>query len=109
MGLIDSFLSRIKKGGDEHIEIPEEEEGKKEVIVRVETLRDFVDTDRISRLVKDGNIVFVKTAEIQRHDLGEFKNSVEKLKRNCRQFGWDIVGVEEGYLILTPPFAKVER
>lgn len=108
MGLLDNLLGIFRKK-EEMVEFPEEEEEKKQILVRIETLKDFVDTERITRLLKDGNIIFLKVAELQRHDLGEFKNCVEKLKRNCRQFGWDIVGIEEGYLILTPEFARVER
>lgn len=108
MGLLDDLLDVFRKK-EELVEFPEEEEEKKQILVRVETLKDFVDTERISRLLKDGNIVFLKVAELQRHDLGEFRNCVEKLKRNSRRFGWDIVGLEDGYLVLTPQFARVER
>jgi len=108
MGLLDDLLDVFRKK-EELVEFPEEEEEKKQILVRVETLKDFVDTERISRLLKDGNIVFLKVAELQRHDLGEFRNCVEKLKRNSRRFNWDIVGIEEGYLILTPPAVRIER
>ncbi|MEM7825788.1 MAG: cell division protein SepF [Candidatus Aenigmatarchaeota archaeon] len=108
MGLITDLFKGLKKEQG-LLELPAEEEQKPQVNIRVETLQDFVDVDRISRLVKEGNIIFLRTARMQKHDLGEFRNSVEKLKRMSKQFGWDIVGLEEGYLILTPSFAKVER
>ncbi|MEM5834438.1 MAG: cell division protein SepF [Candidatus Aenigmatarchaeota archaeon] len=108
MGLITDLLKGLKKE-ETLVELPAEEEEKPLVHVRVETLHDFVDVDRITRLVKEGNIVFLRTAQMQKHDLGEFRNSVEKLKRASKQFGWDIVGLEEGYLIITPSFARVER
>ena len=94
VGLLDDLLDVFRKK-EEMVEFPEEEKEKKQILVRVETLKDFVDTERISRLLKDGNIVFLKVAELQRHDLGEFRNCVEKLKRNSRRFGWDIVGLED--------------
>jgi SepF-like predicted cell division protein (DUF552 family) len=108
MGLITDLLKGFKRE-EGLVELPVEEEQKPQVSVRVETLQDFVDVDRITRLLKEGNIIFLRTAKMQKHDLGEFRNSVEKLKRVSKQFGWDIVGLEEGYLILTPSFAKVER
>jgi len=108
MGLLSDLFKGLKTEED-LMEVPEEGEVKSQVNVRVEKLHDFVDVERISRLLKEGNIVFLKTAELQRKDLGEFQNSVQKLKRNCMQFGWDIAGLEEGYLILTPAFAKIER
>lgn len=106
MGLLHDIL---KKRSDEEVELPVEEEAKQPVMVRIETLRDFVDIDRIARLLKDGNIVFLKTKELQRKDLGEFQNCVQKLKRVSTQFGFDIAGTEEGYLVVTPTFAKIAR
>ncbi|MCS7106443.1 MAG: cell division protein SepF [Candidatus Aenigmarchaeota archaeon] len=108
MGLITDLFKSLKRE-ETLVELPAEEEEKPQVQVRVETLHDFVDVDRITRLVKEGNIVFLRTAQMQKHDLGEFRNSVEKLKRVSKQFGWDIVGLEEGYIIVTPSFARVER
>jgi SepF-like predicted cell division protein (DUF552 family) len=91
------------------VEFPAEEEAKQPVMVRIETLRDFVDIDRITRLLKEGTIVFLKTKELQRKDLGEFRNCVQKLKRVSSQFGFDIAGTEEGYLVVTPTFARIAR
>jgi len=108
MGLIGDMFKKFRKG-EETIEFPEEVEAAEKVVVRVETLKDFIDTERIARMLKQGNIVFLKTTELQRQDLGEFKNCVEKLKRFCNQYSWDIAGVEEGYLILTPTFVRIER
>lgn len=108
MGLLDDVFKLLRRE-EEVIEVPEEAEEQKQVTVRIETLRDFVDTERVARLLKEGNIVFLKVAELQRHDLGEFKNCVQKLKRFSNQYGWDIVGMEEGYLVMTPNFAKIER
>lgn len=108
MGLLSDLFKGLKSEED-LMEMPEDEEQKSQVSIRVETLHDFVDVDRISRFLKEGNIIFLKTQELQRKDLGEFQNSVQKLKRNCSQFGWDLVGLEEGYLIATPAFAKIER
>ena len=108
MGLLDDMLKAFKRE-EEVIEVPSELEEQKQIMVRIETLRDFVDTERIARLLKDGNIIFLKIADLQRHDLGEFRNCVQKLKRFSNQFGWDMVGMEEGYLVITPNFAKIAR
>ena len=102
-------IFKVFKKNEEVIEVPEETDESKQVTVRIETLKDFVDTERIARLLKDGNIIFLKVGELQKHDLGEFQNSVQKLKRFSNQFGWDIVGMEEGYLVITPNYAKIER
>jgi len=107
MGIFDLLK---KKEEEEAIEVtPEEEEEKRYVTIRVETLSGFVDVERIARLLKEGNIVFLKTKDLQKKDLGEFQNSVKKLKRLCNQYNWDIVGTEDGYILITPNFAKIVR
>jgi len=109
MGLLNDLFKKVR-GEEETIEFPEEETAPEEkIVVRVETLKDFIDTERVARMLKEGNVVFLKTAALQRQDLGEFKNCVEKLKRFCNQYSWDIAGVEEGYLILTPNFVRIQR
>lgn len=104
-------MSLLKKlfGKEEAVELPEEEEPTQPIYVRVEKLKDFVDVDRIAKLVKEGNIVFVKTKELQKTDLGEFQNCVHKLKRIANQYGFDLVGTEDGYLVVTPSFVKIVR
>lgn len=79
------------------------------VNVRVETLKDFADTNRIQGLVRDGNIVFLKIKGLRQRDLGELKRSVEKLKKTCTAMSGDIVGVDEDFLVLTPDYAKIFR
>jgi len=109
MGFMD-FFKKLGKREEEVVEFPEEviEPGNK-VTVRIETLANFIDTERVARLLREGNIVFLKVADMQKKDLGEFQNCVQKLKRLCNQGGWDIAGIEEGYLVLTPTFARIER
>lgn len=104
MGFLRDLLKK-----EEPVELPVEEEATQPVYVRVENLKDFVDIERIIRLLKEGNVVFLKTKELQRTDLGEFQNCVQKLKRVSSQYGFDIAGTEEGYIVLTPTFAKIMR
>lgn len=79
------------------------------VNVRVETLKDFADTQRIQGLVREGNIVFLKIKGLRQRDLSELKRSVEKLKKTCVAMDGDIVGVDEDFLVLTPKYAKIYR
>lgn len=106
-GLLQDIFRRGSE--PEQIELPVEEEPRQQLLVRIEALKDFVDIDRITRLVKEGSIVLLKTRELQRRDLGEFQNCVQKLKRVSNQQGFDLVGTDEGYLILTPSFARIHR
>lgn len=108
------FFDRLKKfaqAEEEQMELPTEQpEGPSEkVTVRVDNLQGINDVERIEKLVKDGNIMFLKVFDLQKKDLGQFKQTVQMLKRRCIQYGWDIVGIEEGYMVLAPKFAKIAR
>lgn len=82
---------------------------KSEVNVRVETLKDLMDTDRIQYLLREGNIIFLNIGGLRRRDLSELKRSVEKLKKTVAAMDGDIIGVDEDFLILTPKFARIHR
>lgn len=108
MGLLNGLFG--KKEEEELAEVPEETEAPSaQIAVRIETLRDFTDIDRIARNVREGSIVLIKTKDLQRKDLGEFQNCVAKLKRVSSTYGFDLAGTDEGYLIITPTFAKIAR
>jgi len=109
MALKDLLKKFTGNAEEDAVEFPEEATPTQHVNVRIENLTDFVDIDRIARLVKDGNIIFLKTKDIQRKDIGEFQTCVAKLKKVSGQFGFDIAGTEEGYIVLTPGFARIER
>jgi SepF-like predicted cell division protein (DUF552 family) len=92
---------------EDAMELAEEPEMGQKVVVRVENLSGMVDVDRVLKLVRDGNILFLKTKDLQKKDIGEFQLSVQKLKRNCQNYGMDLVGTPEGYLLVTPKFAQI--
>ncbi len=97
-----------KKKEEEFVEVPFEEETDR-VDIRIENFEGLIDVDRITKLVKKGSIVFLKTKNIQKRDLGQFQAGVTKLKKICDSYGWDIVGTEEGYILITPRFVKIAR
>lgn len=110
---IGDILKKIKIGKkkEESSEMELENQGERTnpINIRIENLGGMGDVDRIARLVKEGNILFLKLKELQRRDLGEFQNTLQKMKRICGQFNWDVVALEEGYLIVTPQFARISR
>jgi len=110
--VFESLKKLFSRKSEAQVELPVEEEveeAKDKVFVRVENLTGVNDVERIERLIKEGNILFLKIAELQRKDLGQFKQTVQMLKRRSLQFGWDLVGIEEGYIVVTPKFAKIVR
>ena len=110
MGLLDDILGKFKTSSEaEPMELQPEEETTEKVSIRVENLGGLVDVDRIMKFLREGNILFLKTRDLQKRDLGQFQTTVQKLKRVCGQYGWDLAGTEEGYLVVTPRFAQIVR
>lgn len=113
MGVFDA-LKKFARGEEEQVELPVDEGAEAgkivdKITVRIENLTGVNDVERIERLLKEGNILFLKIAGLQKKDLGQFKQTVQMLKRRCVRFGWDIVGIEDGYMVITPKFAKIAR
>ena len=99
-----------KEEGDEFLEI-DENAGKEDmkVTVRIETLADYADTDRIQELLRAGSVIFLKVRDLRAKDVAEFKRAVEKLKKTVSANDGDIVGLDEDFLVVTPKFATVYR
>ena len=94
---------------DEYIEIETENEEGKKVNIRIETLNDYRDVEGVQRLLREGNVIFLRIRKLRERDIGELKRSVERLRRTTIAMNGDIIGVDEDYLILTPPNAKIWR
>jgi SepF-like predicted cell division protein (DUF552 family) len=109
MTLRDVLALLVKKKEDEELELPIEETVTDKLNVRIDNLNGMEDVDRLTKLLREGNVLFLKTRDLQKRDLGEFQTSVQKLKRSCTQNGFDIVGTEDGYLIVTPNFVQIAR
>lgn len=94
---------------DEYIEIKTEKEDGGRVNLRIETLNDYRDVEGVQRCLREGNIIFLRIRKLRERDIGELKRSVERLRRTTIAMNGDIIGVDEDYLILTPPNAKIWR
>lgn len=94
---------------DEFIEIETEREEGKKFNIRIETLNDYRDVEGVQRLLREGNVIFLRIRKLRERDIGELKRSVERLRRTSIAMNGDIIGVDEDFLILTPPNAKIWR
>ncbi len=94
---------------EQFIEIDMSREEKKKVNIRIENLENYRDVDLVQRLLREGNIVFLKIRSLREKNLGELKRAVAKLRKSSMAMGGDIVGVDDNFLVLCPPFAKVFR
>lgn len=99
---------KTEESGEDFVEVsPVTEEGK--VSVRIESLRDLADTERVQQMVREGNVVFLRIRPLREKDITELKRAVDKLKKTIVAMNGDIVGVDEDFLIITPKFAKIFR
>jgi len=109
--VFESIFGREEPGEDkeEFIEITTEGEDRGRMNIRIENLHDYRDVEEVQRHLREGNIVFLRIKKLRERDLGELKRSVERLRRTSVAMNGDIIGVDEDYLILTPPSAKIHR
>ena len=106
----DVFKRKDEEKGENFVEIDAGKlDEKREVNVRVETLSDYSDADRIQNLVRDGNVVFLRIKQLRMKDIGELKRAVDRLRKTCAAMNGDIVGVDEDFLVITPNFARIYR
>ena len=95
---------------DDFIELDTEGDKKSSLItVRIEELDDFRDVDVVQKLVRNGNIVFLKIKSLRDKNIGELKRAVQKLQKGSMAMNGDIVGVDDNFLVLCPNGAKVYR
>lgn len=95
---------------DEYMEIGEDAmrtDGK--INVRIETLADYMDTDRVQQMLREGNVIFLRIKDLRAKDIAELKRSVDKLRKTITAMNGDMVGVDEDFLLITPNFAQIYR
>jgi SepF-like predicted cell division protein (DUF552 family) len=113
MSIKEKFMERFKAKeevgeGEDFVEVGPTEEGGK-ISVRVESLKDYADIEKVQSLVREGNVIFLKIRDLREKDMSELKRAVEKLKKTCTAMNGDMVGVDEDFLVITPKFAKIYR
>ena len=98
--------------GEEYMEVnlmdaDEKKMGK--LGIKIESMDDFSDADRILKQIREGVVIFLKIKGLRDKDMGELKRAVEKLKKGVAANNGDIAGVEQDWLVLTPQFAVIHR
>lgn len=103
------IVGKLKGEEQEYLELDMEEEQSKQLLVEVERLDNYADSDRLQRKVREGNILIVKIKDLKAKDMEELKRAVEKLRKTCLAINGDIAGMGDEWLILTPATARVHR
>lgn len=83
------------------------EDGK--TLIKVETLTDFNDTERIQNELRKGHIVWTKIRPLKEKDMTELRRAVDRLRKTAVAVNGDIAGIDEDYLVLTPEHVRVHR
>ncbi len=106
--MIKKLLGRPSE--DQYIELDMESEKKDEkVVIQVERLESFADSDRILNKLREGNIVLTKIKHLRDKDDVEYKRAMEKIKKTCSNVSGDIGALGNDWLLLTPSFAKIHK
>jgi len=100
---------RFREATDEFIELEPTTEDQGKAHIRIETINDYRDVEGIQKQVREGNIVFLRIRKMRERDIGELKRVVERLRRTTIAMNGDIIGVDEDFLILTPPTVRIFR
>ena len=109
MGMKD-LIGKIKGEEGEYMELGADEEPvSSQLMVEVERLDNYADSDRLQKKGREGNVLIVKIKDLKAKDMEELKRAVDKLRKTCLAINGDIAGMGDDWLILTPATAKVFR
>lgn len=108
---IKKLLDRLKTEEEEnYVELGgEQEELSPRMLIEVEKMSDFADSDRLIKKVREGRVLLIKIKELKEKDMTELKRAVEKVKKTCTAINGDIAGIGDDWIVVTPSVARVHR
>src|SRR3990172_1046013 len=69
------------------------------VPIRVASLEDFSDSDKIQKMLREGAIVLAKIKKLREKDMSELKRAIDKLRKTCVAVNGDIAGIDEEWIV----------
>jgi SepF-like predicted cell division protein (DUF552 family) len=103
--------SKAEGNPEDYLEIDldkEEKEGK--VLVKLFVLKKYEDVNPILNVLREGyTIAIIDIKPLKSKDPIELKRAVSKVKKTTDALEGNIAGFGENLLIVTPPFAKIQR
>ncbi|OYT56410.1 MAG: hypothetical protein B6U68_03395 [Candidatus Aenigmarchaeota archaeon ex4484_14] len=105
--VLENIFGRFKTSEpseEEYIELDVEgargpDSGK--ILIVVDKLEDYADSDRIQRKMREGKIVLVKIKELKDKDIGELKRAISRIRKTCMAVNGDIAGVSDEWIVVT--------
>jgi len=113
MALFKKLFGGSKSEGnpEDYLEIDldkEEREGK--VLVKLFVLKKYEDVNVILNVLREGyTIAIIDIKVLKSKDPIELKRAVSKIKKTTDALEGNIAGFGENLLIVTPPFAQIQR
>ncbi len=110
MGIKSIFGKTAPSADEEYIEIePETDLSNGKVLIRIEKLEDYADSDRIQKKLREGNVLFIKIKDLKDKDMSELKRAIDRIRKTCLAINGDIAGVSDDWLLVCPASAKIYR
>lgn len=108
-----AFSTSQKNEGsnEDYLEIDlNKEERDNKILVKLFVLKRYEDVNAILNTLREGyTIAIVDIKALKGKDPIELKRAVSKVKKTADALEGNIAGFGENLLIVTPPFAKIER
>jgi len=96
---------------EDYLEIDLEKEQKSnKVLVKLFTLKKYDDVNQILNVLREGySIAIIDIKVLRSKDPIELKRAVSKIKKTSEALEGNIAGFGENLLIVTPPFAQIQK
>lgn len=103
-------MGLFKREPEEYMELDlQEEKAREKLLIQVERLDSFGDSDRIQQKLRDGYILLIKIKELKDKDMNELKRAVAKIRKTCLALNGSIAGLGEDWLLATNSAAKIHQ
>ncbi len=89
------------------IEEPKTKSGK--IQIKIEKLLEYKNTEKIQKLVREGNVILADTNELKNKDVEELKRAIERIRKTVIAIDGDIVMGPSSMLIICPNSVLVSR
>jgi SepF-like predicted cell division protein (DUF552 family) len=110
MPLKDIFSKKTESETEEYMELdfePSDTTGK--MLIEIEKMEDYLDSDRIQKKVREGNIVIINIKPLKDKDMAELKRAIERISKTCTAINGDIAGVSDEWIVAAPAGAGIKR
>lgn len=97
---------------EEYIELSSgmREGGSAKLLVKYFILTDFAETKDILDSLRDGyTIAFIKIKPLKEKNVNELRRAIDKIKKTCFALEGEVIGLEEDWVVATPPYVQVSR